>query len=328
LNRVLVPDLMVPPRVPSGAPFQVSGVTMGTSWSVRGFATAASVAQIEDAIARTLDGIVNVMSQWVPDSVISRFNAAPPGVSVPVPRAFCEVLTASLAVAAETDGAFDPSIGAVVDLWGFGPQPRTDTMPSGDDIATALDAAGWQKLDYDATLHRLVQTGGVRLDFSGIAKGYAVDQLAHLLHETGLSSYLVEIGGELRGTGIKPDCQPWWVEIERPAGSETAPIRVALSDLAIATSGDYRRGIRLDDGYFSHTIDPRTGRPSESAVAAATVLHPECMFADAYATALMVLGPEAGLAFAERHGLLAMLVVRGASGMQEVFTSALAGRLG
>jgi FAD:protein FMN transferase len=326
-NRVLVPDLTAAPRAPAGAPFVLHGATMGTSWSVRGFAAEAVAAQLERAITRTLKGIVREMSQWAPDSDISRFNALPKGAGMQLPPAFGEVLTAALAVAADTHGAFDPSIGALIDLWGFGPQPRPGGAPLSGEIEAALGAAGWSKLAFDASTRRLVQPGGVRLDFAGIAKGYAVDRLVRLLRETGLDSFLVEIGGELRGAGVKPDGQPWWVEIERPPECETTPVRVALCGLAIATSGDYRRSVSLDAQQVSHTIDPRTGRPLGSRVAAVTVLHPECMLADAYATALMVLGPDAGLVFANRRGLMAMYTLRGASGLDEVFSPEFARQL-
>jgi thiamine biosynthesis lipoprotein len=322
LNRVLVPELTAPPTAPAGQFFALSGATMGTSWSVRGFASGELAASLERTIFHTLEHIVGEMSQWHADSDLSRFNALPSGAGMVLPPAFSAVLTTALAVAAETDGAFDPSLGALVDLWGFGARDTAATAPKAIELKAARVAAGWQRLRFDATTRRLVQPGGVRLDLSGIAKGYAVDRLALQLRATGIASFLVEIGGELRGAGVKPDGQPWWVEIERAPGNMAAPILAALCGLSIATSGDYRREAWLDGQRVSHTIDPRTGRPVGSEVAAVTVLHRECMLADAYATALLVMGPQAGLAFAERHNLLVLYSLRGAEGCSELCSAA------
>jgi thiamine biosynthesis lipoprotein len=219
-------------------------------------------------------------------------------------------MQAALALASATRGAFDPSIAPLVDLWGFGPVPaRGAGLPTDLEIAAARARVGWRRLGLDAATGRLTQPGGVALDLSGIAKGYAVDRVAHLLEAAGIVSWLVEIGGELRGQGVKPDDTPWWVAIEQVPG-----LVVALHGLAVATSGDARRHFTQGGRIFGHTIDPRTGWPIADSLASVTVLHPRCMQADALATALAVLGPGAGMEHAARQGIAALFLLRDARG--------------
>jgi thiamine biosynthesis lipoprotein len=239
------------------------------------------------------------------------------------------VLAHALEVAGDTGGAYDPTVGPLVDLWGFGPAPRRHTRPPADAIAAARARTGWARLTLDARGRRARQPGGVSVDLSSIAKGFAVDEVAAYLRRLGVTSYLVEIGGELRGHGTKPDGTPWWVALERPpalpgAGSGAGDLIVALHGLSVATSGDYRRFFEDGGQCYSHTIDPRTGCPVEHGLASVTVLHPECMIADALATALMVLGAAAGLAYARRCGLMALFVDRGARGVEERMTPSFA----
>ena len=173
---------------------------------------------------------------------------------------------------------------------------------------------GWSRLQFDAE-GCLLQPGGITLSLSAIAKGYAVDAVAGYLDSIGARHHLVEIGGELRGTGVRSALQPWWVGVELPAPDCTLrPTRVALHGLSIATSGDYRRFLTRRDERLPHTIDPRTRRPVSHQVASVTVLHPSCMWADAWATALMVLGAEDGMRLAEAENLAALLQWRDADG--------------
>jgi thiamine biosynthesis lipoprotein len=317
---VLVPALTAPPRAPNGAHFAHIGDTMGTTWRVRGFATAPIAARLGADIEPMLDRIVREMSQWEPGADLSRFNALPAGESMRLPEAFAEVLACALEIAADSDGAFDPTLGALVDLWGFGPAPPAREIPLDAEIADALAAAGWRRLAFDTQSRTLTQPGGLKLDLAGIAKGYAVDCVARLLIDAGVHSFLVEIGGELRGAGVKPDAQPWWVEIERPPKVDTAPMLVALHEFSVATSGDYRRTGELNGARIAHTIDPSTGRPLTAPPASVTVLHASCMRADAYASALTIMGPEQGLAWAAERGLMAMFVLRGENGARELMS--------
>jgi thiamine biosynthesis lipoprotein len=280
---------------------------MGTGWSLRAVSPPAGVA---DGVQAALDRVVAQMSQWEPESDLSRFNRAPPGQWRMLPPEFVTVLKAGLDVAAASGGAFDPAMGALSDIWGFGAAPAPLAAP--DDTAIAEALAGKGPIELDAAGLRARRMGRARLDFSGIAKGFGVDKAAEWLLARGLRHFLLEVGGELRGEGLKPDGQPWWVDIEAPPGVILAPLRAALHRLAIATSGDYRRWLDVGGRRYGHTLDPRSGRPAENRVRSVTVLHPRCMLADAWATALAVLGPDEGLALAERHGLAVRMVVGGA----------------
>jgi thiamine biosynthesis lipoprotein len=173
----------------------------------------------------------------------------------------------------------------------------------------------------------MLQPGGVRLDLSAIAKGFAVDLVSELLTRRGLTDHLVEIGGELRGSGIKPDHSPWWVALDG-ADDTMGDTVVALHDLSVATSGDAQRFIAADGRKFSHTIDPRTGWPIPETLASVTVFDRSCMRADALATALSVLGPEEGHAYAVKRKIAARFLLRGARGVAERMTPAFAAMLG
>jgi len=241
--------------------------------------------------------------------------------------AFFHVLQAGMDVARSSGGAFDPAIGALVDLWGFGPSPLRPDLPTDADIAAALATGGCARLELDRPAQRVRQPGGLRLDLSGIAKGHGVDAVAERLLAIGLRHFLVEVGGELRGEGIKPDGRPWWVAFEAPPGAQLLETRIALHGLSVATSGDYRRYLDHQGERLPHSLDPRTGRPCTGGLASVTVLHPSCMIADAYATALIVMGEREGPAFAEAEGLAALFVSRTGDGFEETLTPALAAML-
>lgn len=298
---------------------------MGTGWSVRAVASQPALDTLRPEIEALFAAIIAEMSNWDPQSAIRRFNAAPPGSWHVLPPAFLEVFTAALDVARDSGGAFDPTVGALVDRWGFGPAGQVRSVPTNEEVGL-LRGAGWQEIKLDLAAQRVFQPGVV-LDFSGIAKGFAVDRLAGLLKARGIRSFLAEIGGELVGEGIKPDGQPWWVDLEAPPGSTLPPIRAALHGLAVATSGDYRRFVERDGRRLAHTIDPRTGAPLDNGVGSVTVLHQSCMLADAYATALTVLGPDDGRRFADARGLACHIVVRTETGFCEHISAAFASML-
>jgi thiamine biosynthesis lipoprotein len=316
--------IAVPPLVPAAlaghdptAPIvDLSGETMGTIWRVRLARPAAlDVGRLEKAIVARLDGLAAEMSHWQPDSLLSRFNRAAPGSWTALPPDFAAVMAAGLDVAMRSDGAFDPAIGHLVDLWGYGP-PGPAAPPTPAALAAARARSGLRQLAFDAATGRLRQPGGVSLDLSGIAKGHAVDAVADLVRGAGARHCLVEVGGELRGHGLRPDGDPWWVDLEAPPGATLPPLRVALHEIAVATSGDYVRG--------AHTIDPQNGHPASDAVAAVSVLHASAMIADAWASALIVAGTEVGMALAARERLAARFVVRQPSGVSERLSPALA----
>lgn len=307
ISRVFIPDLKTPPApAAGGVVVSVGGETMGTTWSVRAVAETEQAPAITVAVQAALEEVIRQMSPWAPDSEISAYNRAAPGSWTRISPQFDTVLRAALAVASQSEGAFDPTLGAVAELWGFGSAGPVTQPPSPDKVRDALEAAGWGQVRSEEG--RVRQPGGVRLDFSGIAKGYAVDLVFERLMAMGLASVLVEIGGELRGTGVRPDGQPWWVDIEMPPHSSLRACRLALHEVAVATSGDYRRTLEHEGASYSHTLDPRTGRPVLHRLASVTVIADTAMTADAQATAIMVLGPEAGHAYAVRHHLAALLV--------------------
>ncbi|WP_246152578.1 FAD:protein FMN transferase [Sphingomonas montanisoli] len=308
-------------RMPHGHVVDIGGATMGTRWSARLVLIDRSAADaVHLAMERELATIVAEMSTWEPASLISRFNAAPAGGWFTLPERFFTVLTTALAIAEASDGAFDPTAGALVDLWGFGPH-AIDHLPDDDAIAAALARTGWQTIEIDHEARRARQPGGVSLDFSGIAKGYAVDRLSGVAREAGIANHLIEIGGELRGEGVKPDGQPWWVELESHPEIESDNVRAALCGLCVATSGDYRRHHDVGQNRLAHTIDPRTGRPAARGIGSASVMAVDCMTADAEATVLSLLAPEAALAYADRRGLAARLLVSSDCDGNEMFSA-------
>jgi thiamine biosynthesis lipoprotein len=323
MRHVLVPAEIDPALPPAGSRlFEAKGSTMGTSWSARMMLPPGAGAGLADAMQRELDEVVAQMSHWEPDSHLARYNRAPAGSWHGLPEQFFEVVDYAMTVAASCGGAYDPFAGALVNLWGFGPTRRYDQdsfyAPAPGAVAEALARRAAQTVQLDRAGRRLLQPGGALLDLSSVAKGYAVDQLARCLERHGVHHYLVEIGGELRGAGMKPDGQPWWVELEGVPGTGHTQAVVALHGLAVATSGDYRRFFHMGQQRASHTLDPRTGYPVANGVASVTVLHSSCMAADALSTTLTVLGPQAGLAFAEQQGLAARFLLRRGAGLAEV----------
>ncbi len=293
---------------------------MGTTWSVRVYCAPTRNPHALHAIAQSaLDEVVGQMSPWVEDSDLVRYNRASPGSVHALPDAFADVLRCALDIAARSDGAFDPALGALVDAWGFGPSRPTHRIPDDSALAT-LRASRVEALAalFENDPPRLRQPGGVTLDFCAIAKGHGADLVACRLRDVDVPAALVEVGGELFGYGRKPDGTPWRVVVEGCAeesepvpGIELPPLRTAALDgLAIATSGDRWHAFEHDGRRLTHTIDPRTGRPVQDAPVAVTVIDHSAMRADAWATALTVMGVDAGLAFADHHGLAARFLVR------------------
>ncbi len=333
LRQVAIPSGLENLRLPGpGARVErLGGETMGTTWSVS-FVDEGRVDH--RAVRRRIDAclgrVIAEMSTWEPSSNISRFNRSA-GEWHELPDGFARVLATALDVARESGGAYDPTTGPLVDVWGFGPQGSRSTPPANSQVAAALQQCGWERIDFDAEARRARQPGGMRLDLSSIAKGFAVDEVAARLRADGIDSSLVEIGGELRGIGMKPGAEPWWVSVESPIPTRTGSaldeasfdLLIALHGFSVATSGDYRKGFSSGGRWFSHTIDPRTGRPVNAALASVTVLHPECMTADAMSTALTVLGLSEGIAFAAARQLAALFIERTAHGMRPHATPAL-----
>ncbi len=298
---------------------------MGTIWSVLVVLGEPSrLMDVRLAVETVLAQQVAIFSHWEPASELSRFNGSALGY-VPVSDELWTVVETALDLAQQTDGAVDPTLGALVDLWGFGPPgPRAADRPLPDDseISAALKMSGWQRLKRDGDARSLFQPGGLRLDLSGIAKGHAVDRLSEMLAAMGIAHHLVEIGGELRGRGLKPDGLPWWAEIEQTDDYARPRTLVALHDLALATSGDTQRAFQVQGRRYSHTIDRHNGRPIVSGMISVSVMADTAMQADALATALNVLGPDDGPVFADLRDIAALFVMTTDRGPREILSAA------
>ncbi|MES2534193.1 MAG: FAD:protein FMN transferase [Pseudomonadota bacterium] len=300
---------------------KLAGRTMGTTWSlVFDNPSMRPHEAVLAAIKHALDTVVDQMSTWETASDISRYNQAPAGSRHLLADDFARVLGCALEWAKASGGAVDPTVGPLVALWGFGAHANaTIAEPTAAAVADAKSRTGWERLGFDLGTQTITQPGGLSLDLSGVAKGFAVDKVAEALLALGLGDFLVEIGGELRGVGIRPGGQAWRVRIDV---AEDALPPVALKGMAIATSGDRWHVHEQGGRRWSHTIDPRSGEPLSATLASVTVLHAQCMHADALATALLVLGASEGPAFAERHRIAAAFVRRNGDVQQVLATEA------
>ena len=299
---------------PTGA-YRFSGPTMGTTYRVTLAEDPGEAVRGELAagIESTLVRINGRMSTYDPESELSRFNAHAGTDWYPVSNETLGVIRAAQEISALTGGAFDITVGPLVDLWGFVQPP--ELPPPDQRIADLLDRVGYGLLevrdDPPAIRKRVPE---LQVDLSAIAKGYAVDAIAGLLGDAGISDYLVEIGGEIQASGANSAGQPWRIAIEKPLSEQRAAQRViGLHDLGLATSGDYRNYFEVEGQRYSHTIDPRTGRPVRHQVASVSVLDRSAMRADALATALLAMGTD-GFAFATDHAIAALVIERSADG--------------
>jgi FAD:protein FMN transferase len=315
---------------PRGASTRLAGPTMGTTYRVTlvGALSEARVAAVRNTVESALASVDTSMSTYRGDSEIARFNAAKEGGSVGVSQETTLVVAEALAIARLSGGAFDPTVAPLVDAWGFGPPPAAG-IPAEEAIAEALTRRAADGIELDARRGVLRKAHhGLALDLSGIAKGHAVDQVATALEEAGFADYLVDIGGELRARGHGPHGEPWRIGVERPEPGPRSVLRVIeLDGGAIATSGDYRHYFEHAGQRYSHTIDPRTGRPVAHRLASVSVVDRRAMTADALATAMMVLGPTEGLALARRLEVAALFLVRSDAGLVEHATPAFARRI-
>ena len=301
-----------------------SGQTMGTFYKVRLAAQAPSsqwppdTSAVRQQVRSRLAEINRLMSTYDSQSELSRFNASDSEGWFPVASETARVVAFALEIAELSDGAFDPTVGPAVNLWGFGPNKRRGKLPTDDAISQALERVGYQNISVRSEPPSLRKMNpDAYLDLSAIAKGYAVDQVAELLEAQGFGAAMVEIGGEVRTFGTKPNDIPWRIAIEKPrvpkippGTSEPFQQILELRKAAIATSGDYHNYFERDGVRYSHTIDPQTGRPVQHQLAVVTVHAETCMEADALATALLVMGVEPGYDWSEQHQVAALFQLR------------------
>ena len=290
----------------------INGPTMGTRFSAVFFAPEhLDLVALRANLQQAVDTVDRQMSTWKPDSDLMRLNRVPVGDWIDIPEPLGTVLAAALEIGLASHDAFDIGVGDLVSAWGFG------AAASAPDAAVIARASAVRHspahiaLELDKGRKRGRKRVPITLDLSGIAKGYGVDELARVLEMHGVSSYLASIDGELRAGGPKPDGSAWQVAVESPqAGHRQAAGTIGIVNASLATSGDYRHFVERDGVRYAHTIDPSHQAPLKDGAASVTVLAPTCMHADAWATALMVLGPERGGALASALGLEVLFATR------------------
>ena len=293
---------------------------MGTRWSALLYAPPeADIPALDIALAGAVDRVDRQMSTWKPDSDLMRLNAASPGTWVSLPRELLQVLTRGLEVGRMSGGAFDIGVGRLVNAWGFG---AAGSIPDKEAIQAVLHERlppTHTVLELEARESRARKHADFALDLSGIAKGFAADEMMRTLKAFGISDGLVGLDGELAASGANPDGTPWRIAVEKPDYELRSPLGVIeLRDAAVATSGDYRHWIEVGGSRLSHTMDRLRGGPIDNALAAVSVVAPNCMDADAWSTALMVVGPKEGRALAEKHEFDALLVERTAGALRQI----------
>lgn len=301
---------------------RLSGLTMGTSYSVKITDLPRDIkpAELQTTLNALLWEVNRSMSTYDENSELSHINRARDQSTKAISPELYIVLKEAVKVNALSGGAFDVTVGPLVNLWGFGPELHEDNVPPSADIQQALQHVGMDRIELDGSpdapvLRKLDPEAYI--DLSAIAKGYGVDRLADYLETHKIDNYMVEIGGEIRVKGVNAEGKPWHIAIEKPVPEARDAFKIIMpGELAVATSGDYRNYFEKDGKRYSHTLDPRTGRPIEHTLASVTVLADNCMYADAMATALMVLGPEKSYDLAMAEKLPVMMIVKTASGFE------------
>jgi thiamine biosynthesis lipoprotein len=302
---------------------EFGGPTMGSHYSIKYVAGANTPGQakVQADVEGVLAEVDQQLSTWRADSDLSRFNALPAGSCAPMPAPVRELVTFANTLWQESDGAFDITVEPLMNLWGFGPQSRSQEVPSAEQIAAAKALVGQANLRIDG--EQLCKDIALQLDLNSIVAGYTVDRIATLLGTLGIDSFLLNVTGELKAAGKKPDGSAWKVAIESPREDiEVAEQVLELNGMGVSTSGDYHNYFERNGQRYSHTLDPRTGAPITHALAEVTVLDASTLRADGLSTLLMVLGPERGFAFAEEQGIAALFVSRTANGFHSQATAA------
>ncbi len=304
---------------------QLNGTIMGTTYAISLLGEDGINAEEISAKLIALDAS---MTSYRDDSELMQLNQAALNTWIEVSTPLFEVLLLAQEISRLSEGAFDITVAPLVNLWGFGPTVRSfDSPPDSDSISAMMQNVGFENLQLHPSQPAVLKQRDITLDLSGIAKGYAVDQIAEMLNAHGINNYLVEIGGEIRSRGLNADAAPWRIAIEIPDSSlvhRSAQRIIQLSDQGLATSGDYRNFFELDGERYSHTINPQSGRPVQHQLASVTVISPSAAQADALATAFSVLGESAGMRLAEEQQIAAYFLVREGESFSESYSSAFA----
>ncbi|PMY70913.1 MULTISPECIES: FAD:protein FMN transferase [Pseudomonas] len=291
------------------------GPTMGSTYSIKYVRRAglAAPSEVQAQVERILAQIDRQMSTYRSDSDIERFNDLPANSCQAMPAAVLRLIEVGQQLSRDSQGSFDLTVEPLLNLWGFGPQGRGEAVPSDTALAQVRQRVGYTHLRIEGD--QLCKDAAVEVDFNSIAAGHAVDRIAARLAEMGIDSYLVEATGELKAVGRKPDGSAWRIALEEPRDDRQLAERViAVDGYGVSTSGDYRNYFQRDGQRYSHTFDARTGRPVEHGLASVTVIHPAAVMADGLSTLLLILGPERGWDYAEKHDIAVFFVIRADTG--------------
>ncbi|MCC5878395.1 MAG: FAD:protein FMN transferase [Idiomarina sp.] len=325
-NRFVLPFLLILLLSACSQPAEpqtIRGNIFGTFFEVSIGAqhSDADLAEIEDGVLAVLDEVDRQMSTYRDDSVLNQVNQAALDTAVNVEQELFFVLQRSEEMASTSGGAFDHTVGSLVNLWGFGPDGRIESRPSEQELQRRLDEVGYHFVILDSEAQTVTRTSDVFIDLSGIAKGYGVDAVSDYLSTQGIDNHLVNIGGDIYAMGMRTEDMRWRIGIEAPADDRQVIQHILpIQNIAMVSSGDYRNYFEHEGVRYSHTIDPTTGEPISHRLAAVTVLADNATDADGWATAIMVLGPERGLAFANQHNIPALLVYREGEGYESLMS--------
>lgn len=301
-----------------------NGLTMGTSYDIKLELPAAVKNRevIRQGIKKVLDDVNHHMSTYLPDSELSKINQNKSTGKIPISDELTEVLAMALEISRFTGGAFDITVGPLVNLWGFGPVKKAPVVPPREAITRTLAATGYKKIKLGINPDYIIKSQpDLYLDLSGIAKGYGVDKIADYLDSQAVKNYMIEVGGEIKARGTKPDNTPWRIGIEKPVSNQQQVERIMqLDNLGMATSGDYRNFFDVNGKRYTHIIDPTTGYPVSHNLVSVSVLDESTARADALATALVVMGPEKGVKFAAANHISAMFIIRTGTGFTDKYT--------
>ncbi|KXJ50365.1 MAG: thiamine biosynthesis lipoprotein [Colwellia sp. Phe_37] len=300
--------------------YLMQGKTMGTTYNIKVVGENIDTVKLQQGIDDKLEQLNQEMSTYIKDSELSRFNQSTLLEPTSVSTGLARVVKEAIRLGVLTQGALDVTVGPLVNLWGFGPEYRPETVPSDELLIATKARVGLDKLTFaNGMLAKKIPE--LYVDLSTIAKGYGVDLVAEFIEANGINNYLVEIGGEMRLKGFKHTGELWHVAIEKPLTNERAVHQIIVpKDNAVATSGDYRIYFEADGQRFSHIIDPKTGKPINHKLVSVTVIHPSSMTADGLSTAMMVMGEEKALAFAEENDLAVYIIAKTDHGFVEQST--------
>jgi len=299
------------------------GQTMGTSYtvSISDLPKSITISNVKVGVEAVLDDVDNKMSTYKNDSEISRFNRTPDNEWFDISQNTYDVINEGLHLSENSYGAFDMTIGPIVNLWGFGPENQPEEVPDQNELTLLLQRVGYQYLQLHNEKLKIKKVNNIYLDLSAIAKGYAVDQVVQYLLTQGIENALVEIGGELHAIGHKKADRLWRVAIETPtANMRSVQKIIELRGVGLATSGDYRNYFEVDGRRYSHTLNPKTGYPISHKLASVSVISANCMKADGLATTLLVMGDVKGKVFADEHNIAAFFIVKTDKGFKEYYT--------